>query len=47
MLCVQSWRGERIRRVYSRCGARVYEMIQWLDDVQGSIGNRLWVLIGD
>lgn len=39
--------GVRIGGVYSKCGARVHETIQWLDGIQASIGNGRWVLIAD
>ena len=31
--------GVRIRGVYSKCGARVHEMLHWLDRVQALVGN--------
>ena len=39
--------GVRIGGVYSKYGARVYEMLHWLDQVQVLVGNGWWLLIGD
>ena len=33
--------------VYSKCGARVHEMLHWLGQVQKLVGNGRWMLIGD
>ena len=45
-VCVEI-RGVRIGGVYCKCGARVLEMLCWLDQVQGLVGNGQWLLIGD
>ena len=39
--------GVRIGGVYSKYGARVHEMLRWLDRVQALVGNGRWLLIGD
>ena len=39
--------GVRFGGVYSKCGASVHEMSQWLEGIQGSIGNGRWIPIGD
>ena len=39
--------GVRIWGVYNKCGARVHEMLHWLDQVQGLVGGGRWILIGD
>ena len=39
--------GVKIGGVYSKCGVRVHEMMQWLDGIQALIRNGRWVLIGD
>ena len=38
--------GVKIEGVYTKCGARVHDMMQWLDGIQASIGSGRWVLIG-
>ena len=37
----------RIEGVYSKCGARVHEMIHWLGRVQALVGNGRWLMIED
>ena len=39
--------GVRIGGAYSKCGARVNEMLSWLGRVQDVVGGRGWVLIWD
>ena len=41
-LCVSASGG-----LYSKCGARVHEMLHWLDRVQALVGNGRWLLIAD
>ena len=45
-VCVEL-EGVRVGGVYSKSGARVHEMMQWLGGIQASIGTGRWVLIGD
>ena len=45
-MCVEL-EGVKVGGVYSKCRARVHEMMQWLDGIQASIGTGRWVLIGD
>ena len=45
-ICVEIG-GVRIGGVYSKCGARVHEMLHWLGRVQASVGNGRWLLMGD
>ena len=46
-ICVHGVGGVKVGGVYSKCSARVHEMMQWLDGIQASIGTAWWVLIGD
>ena len=39
--------GVHIGGVYSKCGARVHEMLHCLGQVQALVGNGRWLLIGD
>ena len=47
-ICLSVWRsGGPYWGVYSKCGARVHEMLQWPGRLQDLVGNRQLVLIGD
>ena len=39
--------GVCIGGVYSKCGARVHEMLHWLGRIQELVGNGRWLLIGN